>query len=728
MNDPTGIRSRPSVLREAFAGLVVGFDNFGRVIALVTLVFSGALAAGEAAATTIFLLATIVGMGSLLLRRNFVGPVFAGVQNAPVAILMPAILTVAAMPGTEDQRIATAFAVLGVTGGLTGITMIGVARFDLGRFVRLMPFPVAAGYMAASGALLVVSAASIVCKGPSCFATAGLQDRAELLTPALTLALAGGLGIVSTRWRGFGLVATLIVALAAFFALLAVFGVSVDQARSIGLLPAASAPGTPFAVPFLPLVVADIRVDILLEAAPLIGAATLIGIFSTLLNVTGVELAVRRDVDTREELIRCGSVNLAAGLFGGPVSFINASNTTSTLLLGARSRVPGLVTMTGLAVAAAFSPRIMPFVPPFASAALLIFFGGSIIWRWLGTTRQVQSRHEWLVSLAIVLASLTVGMVMAVALGIVLASLIFAVTYARLSMIREVTDLRLTRSAVDRNPSQNACLDAHGGAVSVVRLQGFLFFGSVEQLTRTIAKLLDAEKPARRVILDFSWVSQMDASALAALRKLDILAGSKGARVVLAEMNREISDEIVRAGLIDETMVLSVAETTETALEMAENALLDEIEAGEANETVRSALERMTGNPEAAAGLFAAMQREEIEAGTVLVVAGEWMGDVFMLETGSLSVYLGTNNGARIRVRKLRPGSIAGEIAAYAGLARTANVEAEADSVVYRMTAANLAEIGRCQPELAACWHYAMACELADKLDRTNKLLAQRFP
>ncbi|HCQ65981.1 MAG TPA: hypothetical protein DIU07_12885 [Rhodobacteraceae bacterium] len=725
---PPGDTAPPSVLREALAGLVVGFDNFGRAIALVTLIFTGGLAAGTALATSVFLLAGAVGTLSLILRRDFVGPVFSSVQNAPVAILMPVILAVAAMPGSDSERVATVFAVLGGTAVLTGIAMIAVAQFNLGRIVRLMPFPVAAGYLAASGALLIVSAADLVCAGPGWLGSALQSGGAGLLPAGLTLGLAALLGLVSTRWRGFGLVATLIVALGGFFAALAVFGLSLDDVRALGLLPAMTGPQTAIAVPFLPLSLADIQLGVLWDAGPLIGTVALIGMFSTLLNVTGAELAVRRDIDTRGELLRCGGVNVATGLFGGTVSFISASNTTSAVLLGAHGRLPGMIAIAGLTVAAVFSGRILPFVPPFASAALLIFFGGSILWRWLVATRRVQSPLEWLVTLAIVVASLSVGMVMAVALGIVLASLLFAVSYARLPMIRDATDLAVARSTVDRGPAQSRYLDAFGAEVALVRLQGFLFFGSIEQLTRKIRTLLEAPVPARQVILDFSRVSGMDASVLAALRKLDILAGSKGVFVVLAGMNPEISGEVTRAGLLDETLALSVVGDIETALEIAENALLDRMETSDATETVRSALEQLTGNREAAGHLFAAMAREEVAAGTVLVRAGDWSDDVFMLESGALSIYIAAANGADIRVRKQIPGSIVGEIAAYAGLPRTANVEADTDSVVYRMSEARLAEIRAHRPDLAAGWHRAMAAALAEKLDRTNKLLGQQIP
>jgi len=713
-------------VRQVFGGIVIGFDNLGRAIALAALVFAGTLAPGAAWGASIFLLAGLLGTATLLLRRFFVAPVFSNVQNAPVAILMPAVIAISQMGGTDLERVTTVFALLGTTACLAGVVLIAVARFNLGRFVRLMPFPVAAGYLAASGALLIVSAAYLVCPGGTCTLDMLARPNPELLSPALTIVLAVALGVASWKWRGFGLVGALVVALGAFYLSLAALGLHLDDARSLGLLPAEI--GAPQVVqPFLPLAWADIRFDVLLDAAPLIVVAALIGVFSTLLNITGVELAVRRDIDTGRELTRSGVINIATGFGGGTLSFISASNTTSAALLGSHGRVPGMVTVAMLAIAAMFSADILALVPPFVAAGLLVFFGASILMRWLVETRREQSPQEWLLSLVIVVASLVVGMPAAVILGIILASLIFAVTYARLPMIRETTNLQTFRSTVDRGPAQTRYLDVYGKRVALVSLQGFLFFGSIEQLIKHIRALLEAEEPARTVILDFSRVSRMDASALAALRKLDILASSRRARVVLTEMNAEIAREVGRAGLLDETSALSIETTTEFALETVENDLLDQMHPAEANETVLSALERITGDRDAATRLVSAMQREEVGAGEVLVRQGARSGDIYMLENGGLSIFITTPNGERIRVRKQRQGSIVGEIAAYADVPRTADVVADVPSVVYRMTEARLAEIQKDQPDLAAFWHLAMATALAEKVDRTNKLLGQRM-
>jgi len=119
------------------------------------------------------------------------------------------------------------------------------------------------------------------------------------------------------------------------------------------------------------------------------------------------------------------------------------------------------------------------------------------------------------------------------------------------------------------------------------------------------------------------------------------------------------------------------------------------------------------------------MQREEIAANTTLVRSGEQSGDVFLIDSGSLSVYINGKDGRRIRVQKQRPGAVVGEIASYAGTGRTADVEADIEAVIYRMRESRIEQLGRTAPDLAAAWHGAMAAALAEKLRRTNQLLSE---
>ena len=106
--------------------------------------------------------------------------------------------------------------------------------------------------------------------------------------------------------------------------------------------------------------------------------------------------------------------------------------------------------------------------------------------------------------------------------------------------------------------------------------------------------------------------------------------------------------------------------------------------------------------------------------GSVLLHQDDPPGDVYVLESGRLGVETTTAEGARIRLRTLRPGVVVGEITLYTGVARTADVVAEVPSVVLRIGRESIERLEAEEPELAATLHRWLATTLAERLTDTR--------
>jgi SulP family sulfate permease len=76
-----------------------------------------------------------------------------------------------------------------------------------------------------------------------------------------------------------------------------------------------------------------------------------------------------------------------------------------------------------------------------------------------------------------------------------------------------------------------------------------------------------------------------------------------------------------------------------------------------------------------------------------------------------------------MRLRTMRPGVVVGEIALYTGAVRTADVVAEADSVVLRLARASLERMQVEEPALAADVHRWFATMLAQRLADTLRMV-----
>lgn len=95
--------------------------------------------------------------------------------------------------------------------------------------------------------------------------------------------------------------------------------------------------------------------------------------------------------------------------------------------------------------------------------------------------------------------------------GIILACVSFVVSSSQRRAIRSILTGAVARSTVRRHPKQSAFLKEVGRQTRVIKLQGFLFFGTISACETTIRKILEAaswsKNPIRFLVLDFSMAS-----------------------------------------------------------------------------------------------------------------------------------------------------------------------------------------------------------------------------
>ena len=113
--------------------------------------------------------------------------------------------------------------------------------------------------------------------------------------------------------------------------------------------------------------------------------------------------------------------------------------------------------------------------------------------------------------------------------------------------------------------------------------------------------------------------------------------------------------------------------------------------------------------------------------GTVLITQGQRPDDLYVLDSGRLSVEVETAEGTRMRLRTVNPGVVVGEVALYTGVPRTADVVAETPAVVLRLSKQTIEQIEAGSPELAVAMHRWLAGTIAGRLDETLKAFDALF-
>ena len=99
--------------------------------------------------------------------------------------------------------------------------------------------------------------------------------------------------------------------------------------------------------------------------------------------------------------------------------------------------------------------------------------------------------------------------------------------------------------------------------------------------------------------------------------------------------------------------------------------------------------------------LGAFMQCYQLRAGDVIIRFRDMDRALYLLESGSLQVYVPDSGPVRRPVAILRPGSVVGEPSLFGDTPRMAQVEAMSSCVVWALTRNRFEELAARQPDLA---------------------------
>ncbi len=440
-----------------------------------------------------------------------------------------------------------------------------------------------------------------------------------------------------------------------------------------------------------------------------IATAVLVAALAILFNVSGTEVVLHRDLDTNRELRDAGFLNVVSGALGGIPGYHALSLTALAERMSVNARTAGLVGAAVPLAAVVFGASFIELIPRLIVGGVLVFLGLAFITEWVWDKRKTLPRLEYAVVLVILAGIIAKGFLPGVVLGLVMAVVLFAVSYGRIELVREVAFGETYRSNVDRPASEKAALRTMGDRVQILRVHGFVFFGSANGLLERIRKRVE-QGPLRYLLVDLQRASGVDASAVVSFVKVVHLAEAGGFELVLAGATDAVREQLERGGVIETPGVVSFEPDLDRGLQRCEDGLLAEAGVGGPEELVGTL-----------PGLSAYLERMDLPQGTTLIRQDDPPEDVFVLESGRLSVEMVTVEGTRMRVSTIRPGVVVGEVAHYAGIPRTADVVAETPSVVLRLSRASIERMEAERPELAVALHRWLATTLAERLNETTR-------
>jgi len=707
-------------------GTIAGLDNIATGLAIASLLFAGSLASG----LSIGVVVVFLGGGILALTvalKSRMPTTIAMVQETTVAILAAALAAhVATLAAPPEVKVITALTVLGGASIVTGALFWLTGRLRFGALARFLPFPVVAGFLAGSGWLLVAGGMTMATGETGILAFAAALSHADILyrvVPAVLFAVV--MLVALNRYPSPATVpAVMLVATLLFYAVLAAIGMDVETARAHGHLPILAAAGD--VVWPTPDHLTQIDWNAVLATLPSILSVAALSMVGLLLNVSGLELATGRDIDSNAELRATGVGNVLSGAFGGPSGYVGLTMTLLSEKMGVRDRGAGIASAVVMFVGLFLAQSLISRIPVFLTAGFIFYLGLEMLKTWVVDTRRQLPLIEWGIVIAILAAVATIGFLEGMAAGLLVSIAVFVFNYSRLPVVRMTTTGAEHRSTVDRSPAAMDFLSSNGDTVEVVQLQGYLFFGTADRMVEHVRRRLAATKRValRFLVLDFRHVSGVDSAATTCFNKIRSLTDPAGVRVFFTHLSPEVEQALRRGGIdFSEDCLMNLETDIDHALERVEETLLRERPELDAGRGLLNHLTAAIGPHPRLRDFIAAMSQLSLEPGDVLIKAGEDADDVFFVADGRVRVQLTLPNGRVLRLRRMTGGAIVGEIALYRHQKRTADVIVEMPSEIFRLSADDLARLEREDSELAILAHRLLAMNLAEKLSVSNRMI-----
>ncbi|WFU81190.1 SulP family inorganic anion transporter [Bradyrhizobium sp. CIAT3101] len=613
---------------------------------------------------------------------------------------------------------------LGLSTVLTGIVLCGLGLTRMGRAIRYVPYPVVGGFLGATGLLIALGAIRVITNYPVQLATLPrFANGTTLLELGAACAMALVLYLTWHRSRNpFGLpiilVGGVITAHLAFW----ISGVSLDEARSMGW----TFQPPPQAAFMLPWHTDELAQYPWFAVPDLLGnlvAVIFVTASSTLFNTTGIEVAVHREANLERELNVTGAANILTGVLGGYTGCSSISRSILNFSSGGRGRLSGLTASALSLLMLAIAPELLGFIPKFVLGGLLLYLGADQLHKWIIESRKRLSKLEYLSLVAIIVIIVAWGFVPGILIGVIIGCATFAFSAARVESIKYSFDGSEYRSSLDRSRDDQEVLLAHGGKIQGLNLQSYLFFGSANRLYQHVKRLLQERPECRYLLFDFKLVTGVDSSAAYSFAQIKRSAADLGVELILVHLSAA-AEKVLRSSDFVGDGVTIIPEL-DHALEWCENELISQHQ-GLAQEeaSLRDWFASILASEDDADELIRRCQRIEVEAGEVIVQAGDPADSMHFILEGRVGVMVPADDDRTTRVRSLGRYTTIGEMGLVSHTPRSATIQAEVDSVLYVLNTHQFDEIREEDPALSHKLLTYFVSVMAERLTFANRTIA----
>lgn len=404
---------------------------------------------------------------------------------------------------------------------LMGIIQVLAGVLHLGKFIRIVPYPVMLGFV--NGLAIVIFLAQLgQFKVPDAEGALVWMQGSELYIMlglvALTMAIIHFLPKFTTAIPS-SLAAIVFVTFLSTFLNLEARTVVDFVATMTGDINASIAGGLPsFSIPMVPF-----NLETLAIIAPYAFILAAIGLIESLLTLRLIDEMTETRGRGNKECIAQGSANIVTGFFGGMGGCAMIGQSMININSGGRGRLSGISAAVGLMLFILFGAFLIEQIPLAALVGVMFMVViGTFEWSSFRIIKKIPKQDAFIIVLVSAVTVFT-DLAIAVFVGVIVAALVFAWEHAKHIQ---------TKSYLDEN------------GWKVYELDGPLFFGSVSNFM----ELFDPKSDPDDVVVEFLHSRVADHSGLEAIDALADRYEKAGKRLHIRHLSRDCQLLLKKAG------------------------------------------------------------------------------------------------------------------------------------------------------------------------------------
>ena len=299
--------------------------------------------------------------------------------------------------------------------------------------------------------------------------------------------------------------------------------------------------------------------DMIKELLPSAFTIAILAAIESLLSCVVSDGMIGDRHNSNTELIAQGAGNICSGLFGGIPATGAIARTAANVKNGGRTPISGMVHAAVLLLILVLLMPYAAWIPmPIIAAILFMVAYNMSEWRHFVKICKSAPKSDILVLVITFVLTVVFDLVVAIAVGMILAVILF------MKRMADVTNIRIWSAADEKSSTDGGRLKKIPSHTSVFEIDGPMFFADADKFSKFPIKEGD-----KVLIIRMRNVPALDGSAMKSLESLHAICQKEDITLLLSHVNEQPMSVMKKSGFFDKVGAEHFLDNIDMALEYA---------------------------------------------------------------------------------------------------------------------------------------------------------------